>query len=254
MCRTCRLLPCLTYAQGTMLSHTFCSPSETRFSCEYKLDMNSPKPEKEKLSLAKNKDSYKCRQSHFHNDLNCPVCLQTATMPVETNCGHLFCGSCLMTYWRHDPWLGAMSCPLCRQKVVILYNDFWENQPDQLSRDIVQDIRHYNNRFSGKPRPFTDYLYDMPSLLHLALRRIFTMGGLVWVFCLRILVCLFGAIVCLSSPFDAIPDPMCGILSIIDDLVVVFLLLICVINIFQQLGQEGRSIGHSTAENNVSEY
>lgn len=24
---------------------------------------------------------------------------------------------CLITYWKHGPWLGAVSCPLCRQKV-----------------------------------------------------------------------------------------------------------------------------------------
>ncbi|KAG8543417.1 hypothetical protein GDO81_024729 [Engystomops pustulosus] len=34
----------------------------------------------------------KSRHSRFHSDLSCPVCLQTATSPVETNCGHLFCG------------------------------------------------------------------------------------------------------------------------------------------------------------------
>ncbi|KAJ6662600.1 hypothetical protein lerEdw1_011737 [Lerista edwardsae] len=28
----------------------------------------------------------------YHSDLSCPICLQTATFPVETNCGHLFCG------------------------------------------------------------------------------------------------------------------------------------------------------------------
>ncbi|KAM4722074.1 E3 ubiquitin-protein ligase RNF170-like [Rhinophrynus dorsalis] len=230
-----------------MLSHTFCSPSESRFSGMNKLNMNCQKRDPGKLSPTNHKETFKCRQSHYHSDLNCPVCLQAATLPVETNCGHLFCGSCLMEYWKHDPWLGPVSCPLCRQKVVLLYKDFCENQQDKTSRDIIQDIRNYNNRFSGKPRPFTDYIFDLPSLLHLALRRIFTMGGLVWVFCLRILVCSFGAVMC----FDMIPDPLCGILSIIDDLVVVFLLLICMINICQQLGSEGINMVHSASQSNL---
>ncbi|KAM6034431.1 E3 ubiquitin-protein ligase RNF170 isoform 7-T7 [Chlamydotis macqueenii] len=29
---------------------------------------------------------------HFYTDMSCPVCLQQATFPIETNCGHLFCG------------------------------------------------------------------------------------------------------------------------------------------------------------------
>ncbi|XP_074809727.1 E3 ubiquitin-protein ligase RNF170 isoform X2 [Natator depressus] len=29
----------------------------------------------------------------FYTDMSCPVCLQQATFPIETNCGHLFCGA-----------------------------------------------------------------------------------------------------------------------------------------------------------------
>ncbi|KAG9482914.1 hypothetical protein GDO78_009063 [Eleutherodactylus coqui] len=197
---------------------------------------------------------HKNRPTRFHNDLNCPVCLQTATFPVETNCGHLFCGSCLIEYWKHDPWLGAISCPLCRQKVHMLYNDVSDvQQHDKTSRAVLQDIRQYNNRFSGKPRPLTDYLCDLPLLLHLALRRVFTMGGLVWIFCLRIIVCSFGAIMCLSSPFAVFADPLCGILSTIDDLVVIFLLLICMINILQQFRSEGMTMVHTATQSILSE-
>ncbi|XP_056388910.1 E3 ubiquitin-protein ligase RNF170-like isoform X2 [Hyla sarda] len=201
------------------------------------------------------KEMHKSRQTRFHNDLNCPVCLQTATSPVETNCGHLFCGPCLIEYWKHDPWLGIISCPLCRQKVHMLYDDLYEvQQQDKTSEAIAKDIRQYNNRFSGKPRPFSDYLCDLPSLLHLALRRVFTMGGLVWIFCLRIVVCSFGAIMCLSSPFAAaIPDPLCGILSAIDDLVVIFLLLICMLNISQQFRPDGMTMVQTAAQSVLSE-
>ncbi|KAM4640650.1 E3 ubiquitin-protein ligase RNF170-like [Discoglossus pictus] len=230
-----------------MLSHTLCSSSGPSVN---KMNLNPQQRDKGHITTKKQKDT-KFRQPRYHSDWNCPVCLQTATLPVETNCGHLFCGPCLMAYWKHDPWLGAVSCPLCRQKVVLLYNEFCENQQDQTGKDIVQDISRYNKRFSGKPRPFTDYLYDLPALLHLALRRIFTMGGLVWIFFLRVVICSFGAIMCLSSPFDVIPDPLCGILSTIDDLVVVFLLLICMMNICQQLGSEG--MVQSTSQSNLSE-
>jgi len=32
-----------------------------------------------------------------NRDVHCPVCLQSASYPVETNCGHLFCGACQPT-------------------------------------------------------------------------------------------------------------------------------------------------------------
>uniref|UniRef100_A0A8C8AXP1 Uncharacterized protein n=1 Tax=Otus sunia TaxID=257818 RepID=A0A8C8AXP1_9STRI len=66
-------------------------------------------------------------------------------------------GSCLITYWKHSPWLAAITCPLCRQKVVLLENVSCEKQQDEPSKQIVHDIRDYNKRFSGQPRPVSIY-------------------------------------------------------------------------------------------------
>ncbi|KAM6415368.1 E3 ubiquitin-protein ligase RNF170-like [Rhynochetos jubatus] len=188
-----------------------------------------------------------------HGDFSCPICLQTATLPVETNCGHVFCGSCLITYWKHSPWLAAITCPLCRQKVVLLDNISCEKQLDKPSKQTVRDIRDYNRRFSGQPRPFADYLCDMPLFLTLALRGIFTWGGLVWIFFLRVAVCSFGTVICLSSPFDMKPGPLCRTLGTADDMVVVSLLLICVINICQQIASTGVTTARSAAQRVLSE-
>ncbi|XP_018429333.1 PREDICTED: E3 ubiquitin-protein ligase RNF170-like isoform X1 [Nanorana parkeri] len=235
-----------------MNGHTCCSPAQSRCSTMNKLDNSAQKKDGGQFSATQHKDTHKSRHPHFHSDLNCPVCLQTATSPFETNCGHLFCGSCLIEYWKHDPWMGAISCPICRQKVHYLCN-ICDVQQDKMNRAMLQDIRHYNNRFSGKPRPLTDYLYDLPLLLHLALRRVFTMGGLVGIFFIRLAVCSFGAITFLSSPFAVVPDPLCGILSTIDDLVVVFLLLISMINISQQFRSEGMTMVQTAAQSILSE-
>ncbi|KAM6262172.1 E3 ubiquitin-protein ligase RNF170-like [Porphyrio hochstetteri] len=188
-----------------------------------------------------------------HSDFSCPICLQTATFPVETNCGHLFCGSCLITYWKLSPWLAAITCPLCRQKVVLLDGISCEKQQDKPSKQIVHDIRDYNKRFSGQPRHFADYLYDMPLFLTLALRGIFTWGGLVWIFFLRVAVCSFGTIICLSSPFDTKPGPLCRTLGTADDMAVVSLLLICMINICQQIASNGVNMARSAAQSMLSE-
>ncbi|XP_054020944.1 E3 ubiquitin-protein ligase RNF170 [Dryobates pubescens] len=197
-------------------------------------------------------ESHRVWQPGNHSDFSCPICLQTATLPVETNCGHLFCGSCLITYWKHSPWLAAITCPLCRQKVVLLDNISCEKQ-HKSSDQTAHDIRDYNKRFSGQPRPLADYLYDMPLFLTLALRGIFTWGGLLWIFFLRVAVCSFGTIICLSSPFDTKPGPLYRMLGTADDMVVVSLLLICMINICQQIASNGVSMARSAAPSMLSE-
>uniref|UniRef100_A0A672Z302 Si:dkey-183n20.15 n=1 Tax=Sphaeramia orbicularis TaxID=375764 RepID=A0A672Z302_9TELE len=173
-------------------------------------------------------------------DWHCPVCLQTASFPVQTNCGHLFCAPCLIAYWRHGSWLDAISCPLCRQKVSALCHLFSESRSDHQSKEV------------------TDYICDTPLLLQLLVRGLFTMGGLVWLFFIRVALCCVGTVVSISSPpLDPIAsspssletDPsLCGLLGVLDDLVVVILLLICVININQHMvPQRGQSADASTS-------
>jgi len=30
---------------------------------------------------------------------DCSICLSEVTLAVETNCGHIFCGACMFTYY-----------------------------------------------------------------------------------------------------------------------------------------------------------
>ncbi|XP_033478109.2 E3 ubiquitin-protein ligase RNF170 [Epinephelus lanceolatus] len=192
-------------------------------------------------------------------DLHCPVCLQTASFPVQTNCGHLFCAPCLIAYWRHGSWLDAISCPLCRQKVSVLCNLFNESRSDHQSKEVLGEITDYNKRYSGAPRRVTDYLCDAPLLLQLLARGLGTMGGLVWLFFFRVALCCVGTVVSISypplDPVSSSSDPLetdpslCGLLGVLDDLVVVILLLTCVININQQMAPErgGRSANAATS-------
>uniref|UniRef100_A0A8D3DDJ1 Si:dkey-183n20.15 n=1 Tax=Scophthalmus maximus TaxID=52904 RepID=A0A8D3DDJ1_SCOMX len=136
----------------------------------------------------------------LHRDWHCPVCLQTASFPVQTNCGHLFCAPCLIAYWRHGSWLDAISCPLCRQKVSALCHLFNESRSDRQSKEVLGEITDYNRRYSGAPRRVTDYLCDAPLLLQLLARGLSTIGGLVWLFFFRVALCCVGTVVSISSP------------------------------------------------------
>ncbi|XP_069006029.1 E3 ubiquitin-protein ligase RNF170 [Embiotoca jacksoni] len=199
--------------------------------------------------------------STSRQDWHCPVCLQTARFPVKTNCGHLFCAPCLIAYWRHGTWLDAISCPLCRQKVSVLCHLFNESRSDQRSKEVLGEVIDYNKRYSGAPRRVTDYLCDAPLLLQLLARGLGTMGGLVGLFLFRVALCCVGTVVSISSPpLDHVSsssstletDPsLCGLLGILDDVVVVILLVICVININQQMAPERRHSATATTSQGV---
>ncbi|XP_073654650.1 E3 ubiquitin-protein ligase RNF170 isoform X3 [Tursiops truncatus] len=102
--------------------------------------------------LQTEQDAPAAARQQFYTDMYCPICLHQASLPVETNCGHLFCGTCIVAYWRYGSWLGAISCPICRQTVTLLLTVFGENDQSQDAVSLHQDINDYNRRFSGQPR------------------------------------------------------------------------------------------------------
>ncbi|ROL51012.1 E3 ubiquitin-protein ligase RNF170 [Anabarilius grahami] len=115
---------------------------------------------------------------------------------------------------------------------------FSENRADCKEREVLRHVRDYNKRYSGAPRQVKDYLCDTPLFLLLLVRWLGNMSGLVWLFLLRVAVCGFGAAMSLASPLETLPGPLNSVLGTLDDFVVVFLLLICIININQQMGQQ----------------
>ncbi|NXE28725.1 RN170 ligase, partial [Ardeotis kori] len=142
---------------------------------------------------------------HFYTDMSCPVCLQQATFPIETNCGHLFCGSCIIAYWRYGSWLGAIRCPICRQTVTLFLPLFGEDQQD--ATHVFQDVNDYNRRFSGQPRSVSSGIF----------------------------LCLLGALLYLASPLDFLPEALFGILGFLDDFFVIFLLLIYISIMYREV-------------------
>lgn len=88
------------------------------------------------------------------------------------------------------------------------------------------------------------------------------MGGLVWLFVFRVVLCCVGTLMTISSPpletlsttDNLETDPsLCGLLGVLDDLVVVILLLICIININQQMAPErGGQLGDGTTSGGVT--
>ncbi|XP_030050337.1 E3 ubiquitin-protein ligase RNF170 isoform X2 [Microcaecilia unicolor] len=174
-------------------------------------------------------------RQQFYTDMSCPVCLQQATLPVETNCGHLFCGPCIIAYWRYGSWLGAISCPICRQTITLLFPLFGEENQQPEAVQVLQYVLDYNRRFSGQPRSIMERIMDLPTLLRHAFREMFSVGGLFWMFRIRIVLCLIGALLYLASPLDFIPEALFGILGFLDDFFVIFLLLIYISIMYREV-------------------
>ncbi|XP_023070205.1 E3 ubiquitin-protein ligase RNF170 isoform X4 [Piliocolobus tephrosceles] len=119
--------------------------------------------------------------------------------------------------------------------VTLLLTVFGE---DDQSQDVVrlhQNINDYNRRFSGQPRSIIERIMDLPTLLRHAFREMFSVGGLFWMFRIRIILCLMGAFFYLISPLDFVPEALFGILGFLDDFFVIFLLLIYISIMYREV-------------------
>ena len=161
---------------------------------------------------------------------NCPICLDQLTIAVETNCGHVFCGPCVMAYYETGSWLHGMTCPVCRQEVSLLLptSTLTEEQRTDEARQTLSSIHAYNRRFSGEPRTLLENIQDAPVLFRHLMRELFSVHGLVFMFRARVLLYLLLAFIYIISPLDLIPEAVAGFLGLFDDIIILVVVLVYV--------------------------
>lgn len=173
--------------------------------------------------------------------VQCPICLGDSELPVETNCGHLFCGNCIIQHWHvktANILHTSISCPICRQMVTMMLPAFTldaETVNNQLNRPIILNINKYNKKFSGMPRNYMDYIYDLPTLLRHSFIALFSLDGLAIWYRVRVVFLVLFALCYLLSPFDLIPETLFGIFGLIDDILIFLFLAVYITIIYRQI-------------------
>lgn len=82
-----------------------------------------------------------------------------------------------------------------------------------------------------------EHIQDLPTLLRHAWNEFFSVGGLIWMFRLRIIACFITALLYFISPLDLIPEAVFGIFGFLDDIFIILLLAIYVSIIYRQVIQ-----------------
>lgn len=173
---------------------------------------------------------------------DCSICLGEASYAIETNCGHVYCGQCIVAYYNTirsssvTTVINAFdtpTCPMCRQRMTVLLLYFSESERNTADLEeverrnlLIESVRDYNRRYSGEPRSLGEHIRDLPVLLRHLWSFLQTGEGLTWVFRLRIYILGALAVVYLLSPFDIVPEAVFGIIGILDDIIILALFLL----------------------------
>ena len=163
-------------------------------------------------------------------------------MQVETNCGHVYCGDCLLEVWRRSNALSALSCPYCRQRVTIILPYFSQDERDsaepgdaEVRTRVLGELSTYNRRHSGEPRTLLEQLRDLPVLLRHLGTYLASGEGLNLAFQLRVMILCVVWLLYLVSPVDLLPEAVFGVVGLIDDLLVFVLVAMYVTFFFRQV-------------------
>lgn len=183
-------------------------------------------------------DTGRTRSSNY----DCAICLGEAEFAVETNCGHVYCGNCLLEVWRRSSALTASPCPYCRQRITIIlpyFSDAEKNSAEpadaEIRDQIKKDVYTYNRRYSGEPRSLVEQVRDLPMLLRHLVVYLFSGEGLHLAFQLRVGVLAVVWIVYLLSPLDLLPEAVFGLIGLLDDLVIFLLISMYLTFFFRQI-------------------
>eukprot|EP01029_Cantina_marsupialis_P025178 TRINITY_DN662359_c0_g2_i1.p1 TRINITY_DN662359_c0_g2~~TRINITY_DN662359_c0_g2_i1.p1 ORF type:complete len:262 (-),score=37.55 TRINITY_DN662359_c0_g2_i1:189-974(-) len=184
-----------------------------------------------------------------HNGRDCAICLSDVTLPIETNCGHIFCVSCFIEYWNISfNGLAKATCPYCRRNVNMIQELF---SPEDHS-EAFNLVCRYNNRFSGNISP-TEFIRDIP-LLSRGLWRWFIRSDttIPLVFQIRCVVGWLFLIGYLLAPLDLIPESIYGLWGYIDDILVGLMIFAIIIRVYRSFLAD-RYMGHDTSDDDEQE-
>ena len=66
---------------------------------------------------------------------DCPICLYPIQNEVVTQCGHSFCGDCILMV-RERGTFTEVSCPYCRQKITVIVPR-WRLSQEEIDSDLA---------------------------------------------------------------------------------------------------------------------
>jgi len=139
---------------------------------------------------------------------HCAICYCDIDKEVKSNCGHVFCGDCLIKFW-HSKKQQKMNCPLCRCDVNVLIPSFALQQPDQSEdhEELITNINKYNIACSNCPTTILELILGSPASMKIFIESLPARKSFIRLF-KGFVASLYGLgmVIYLFSPSEEIPE------------------------------------------------
>ncbi|XP_073994503.1 E3 ubiquitin-protein ligase RNF170-like [Rhodnius prolixus] len=175
----------------------------------------------------------------------CSICLNSLIFALETNCGHRFCGLCLLTLYHRNvngP-LRIIVCPLCRTQVNLLLQCYTTAERNaEEGSDLFTQIRRvnsfcsmYNRVYSGVDRSWISTIREIPVLMRHYLDDLMNGGQMPGIMYLNLRMCLLFlfSTVYLILPMDILPETVFGVLGWLDDIFIILTIVLYMCSVYR---------------------
>ncbi|KAH8510828.1 hypothetical protein H0E87_008382 [Populus deltoides] len=133
--------------------------------------------EEDKTAVVLKNPSYMDREGPPLDDC-CPICFGTFDVPCKANCGHWYCGSCILQYWKYSGPSSRCKCPMCSSRISNLTPEAsLHGQQEQEVVKVLEDVRRYNHVFVGGVRGLARKVHVVPFLFKRMLEEMMDPDG-----------------------------------------------------------------------------
>ncbi|KAL1061848.1 hypothetical protein V6Z11_D13G040600 [Gossypium hirsutum] len=165
----------------------------------------------------------------------CPICFGSFTVPCRSNCGHWYCGSCILQFWNYSSESMPCKCPMCACKIVNLMPEAsLQQQQDQDVTQVLKSVQRYNLLFVGGALGYIQKLRQLPFFMKKIFQGLMDPDANDTYIAEMRLFAMVLSIIYRATPFDFLPTGGVGIGRVFDFSAITLVLILRLVGIYRR--------------------
>ncbi|TYI45510.1 hypothetical protein E1A91_D13G042000v1 [Gossypium mustelinum] len=165
----------------------------------------------------------------------CPICFGSFTVPCRSNCGHWYCGSCILQFWNYSSASMPCKCPMCACKIVNLMPEAsLQQQQDQDVTQVLKSVQRYNLLFVGGALGYIQKLRQLPFFMKKIFQGLMDPDANDTYIAEMRLFAMVLSIIYRATPFDFLPTGGVGIGRVFDFSAITLVLILRLVGIYRR--------------------
>ncbi|XP_022746473.1 armadillo repeat-containing protein 6 [Durio zibethinus] len=185
----------------------------------------------------------------------CPICFGSFTVPCRSNCGHWYCGSCILQFWNYSSTSKPCKCPMCACKIVNLMPEasLQQQQQDQEVTEVLKSVQRYNLLFLGGARGFVQKVLELPFFIKRMFQGLMDPDANDTYIAEMRLFAMVLSIIYRATRFDFIPTGGLGIGRVFDFSAITLVLILRLVGIYRRRRLTQRKMGPTKNVHTISQ-